>query len=172
MATVTTTYSSNTTITTSLHTTPLGSSATFISGHESAEVDNTSNQYIDAIVQGKVTVGTSPTANTFINVYVWGADTSLGTTALDSLDGTASDESITNSGVLNSAFRLAASVGVYATTSNVTYPIAPFSVAALFGGVMPKYWGLYIAHNTGVALNSTSSNHAFSYVGIKYAVTA
>lgn len=172
MSTVTLSYSSNTTITTNLHSTPLASNSTFVAGHESGEIDNTTNKYVDALVQGKVTVGTTPTANTYINVYVWGSDTSLATTNIDSLDGTSTDETLTNSGVLNSALRLGASVGVFATTSNVTYFIAPFSVAALFGGIMPKYWGLYIAHNTVAALNSTSSNHAFTYVGIKYDVSA
>ena len=45
-------------------------------------VDNTSNKYDDVLVQGKITVGTSPTASTLILVYVWGSDTSLATTAL------------------------------------------------------------------------------------------
>lgn len=171
MATVNIAYSSNTTITIGLATTPLASSSTFVGGRESNEIDNaTTNKYDDALVQGKVTVGTTPTANTAINVYVWGADTSLATTAIDVLDGTDSDESLTNTGVLGSALRLAASIGVYATTSNVTYNIAPFSVAALFGGNMPKFWGLFVAHNTGVALNSTAGNHAFSFNGITYTV--
>ena len=166
MATATINYSTNTSITIGLATTPLASSSTFVAGRESNEIDNTTNKYVDAIVQGKVTVGTSPTANTTICVYVWGADTSLATTALDVLDGTDSDETLTNTGVLN-ALRLGAVISVPATTSNVTYPVLPFSVAALFGQ-MPKYWGLYVSHNTGVALNSTAGNHSFSYNGIKF----
>lgn len=168
MATTTISYSSNTSITIGLATTPLASSSTFVAGRESNEIDNTTNKYLDALVQGKVTVGTTPTASTMICVYVWGADTSLATTAIDVLDGTDSDETLTNTGILNSALRLGAVMSVEATTSNVTYNCAPFSVAALFGGVMPKYWGLYVTHNTGVALNSTAGNHAFSYNGIKY----
>ena len=169
MATTTINYSSNTTITIGLATTPLASSATFVAGRESNEIDNTTNKYVDALVSGKVTVGTTPTANTTIAIYVWGAETSLATTALDVLDGTDSDETLTNTGVLN-ALKFAASISVPANTSNVTYPVLPFSVASLFGGNMPKYWGLYVAHNTGVALNSTAGNHAFEYVGIKYDV--
>jgi hypothetical protein len=49
----------------------------------------------------------------------------------------------------------------------VAYPIAPFSVAALFGR-MPRFWGLFISHNTGAALNSTAGNHVLQYVGIKF----
>ena len=170
MATVTISYSSNTTITIGLQTTPLASSSTFVAGRESNQIDNTTNKYVDAIVQGKVTVGTTPTANTQIIVYVWGADTSLATTALDVLDGTDSDETITSAGVRNGMLRLGATLDVDSNTSNRTYYVAPFSVAQLFGGNMPKFWGLWVTHNTGVALNSTAANHAFSFNGVKYDV--
>lgn len=167
MATITPNYSTNTTITIGLATTPLASSSTFLGGRESNEIDNTTNKYMDAIVSGKVTVGTTPTANTTIAVYVWGADTSLATTAIDTLDGTDSDETLTNTGILN-ALKLGTAIAVPAATSNVGYPVLPFSVAALFGGVLPKFWGLFVTHNTGVALNSTAGNHYFEYVGIKF----
>lgn len=168
MVTSTINYSSNTTITISPAST--ASSSTFVAGRESNEIDNTTNKYIDALVQGKVTVGTTPTANTTIAIYVWGADTSLATTALDVLDGTDSAETLTNTGILYSALKLGAVITVTATTSDVGYNFAPFSVAARFGGVLPKYWGLFVTHNTGVALNATGGNHVFSYNGIKYDV--
>ncbi len=168
MATMTVNYSANTTITCSVAS--LASSSTFVAGRESTQIDNTTNKFVDALVSGKVTVGTTPTANTQINIYVWGAETSLATTAIDTLDGTDSDETLTNTGVLFSALRLGATTSVSATTSNVGYDFAPFSVAALFGGVMPKFWGLFVAHNTAAALNSTAGNHVFEYVGVKYDV--
>ena len=168
MATTTINYSSNTTITCSVAST--ASSSTFVAGRESNQIDNTTNKYMDALVQGKVTVGTTPTANTQIAIYVWGADTSLATTAIDVLDGTDSAETLTNTGVLFSALKLGAVITVTDSTSNVGYNFAPFSVAALFGGVMPKFWGLYVAHNTGVNLNATGGNHAFSFNGVKYDV--
>ena len=77
---------------------------------------------------------------------------------------------LTNTGVLFSALKLGAVITVTDSTSNVGYNFAPFSVAALFGGVMPKFWGLYVAHNTGVNLNATGGNHAFSFNGVKYDV--
>lgn len=165
MATTTWNYSSNTAITMDLAS--LATSATWVAGRESNEVDNTVNKYIDALVQGFVSVGTSPTANTVIAVYVWGSDTSLATTALDTLDGVDSAETLTNTGVLN-ALRLGATIAVPATTSDVQYPVLPFSVAQLFGGVMPKFWGLFVAHNTGVNLRNTAVNtNSFKFVGIK-----
>jgi hypothetical protein len=168
MATATVNYSSNTSITCSVAST--ASSATFVAGRESNEIDNTTNKYVDALVRGKVTVGTTPTASTQIVVYVWGSDVSLATTAIDVLDGTDSTETLTNTGVLYSALRVLAVITNTATTSDIGYDIPPTSVASRFGGVMPKFWGLYVAHNTGVNLNATGGNHFFEYVGIKYDV--
>lgn len=169
MATTTQNDSSNTAITMDLS--GLASSSTFVAGRESSEIDNTTNKYVDARVRGSVSVGTTPTASTIIAVYVWGAETSLATTAIDVLDGTDSAETLTNAGIL-SALRLAQTVNVAATTSDLAYPVLPFSVAALFGGSMPKFWGLFVAHNTGVALRANAVNtNSFEYVGVKYDVT-
>jgi hypothetical protein len=34
---------------------------------------------------------------------------------------------------------------------------------------MPKFWGLFVAHNTGVNLRNNGVNtNSFSYAGIKY----
>lgn len=164
MATRTINYTGPTTITMDLSS--LGTSATFIAGAESGQIDNTTNKFIDAIVHGKVKVGTTPTANTFIVIHVWGAHTSLATTAIDVLDGTSSAETLTNTGVLGSALIAARSIAVLVNTSDITYDMAPFSVAQLFGGSMPMFWGLFVSHNTGVNLNATNSN-LFAYVGIK-----
>jgi hypothetical protein len=166
MATATVSYSSNTAITMDLAN--LGSSTTFVAGRESSQIDNTTNKYIDCIVSGSVSVGTNPTVNRVINVYVWGADTSLATAAIDVLDGTDSAETLTNTGVLAS-LRYGAGVSVTAATSDVAYPVLPFSVAALFGGVMPKFWGLFVAHDTVAALRNTAVNtNSFEFVGVKY----
>jgi hypothetical protein len=146
----------------------LASSATFVAGRESSQVDNTTNKYVDVLVSGSVSVGTTPTANTSILIYVYGAETSLATTAIDVLDGTDSAETLTNVGILN-ALRLGAAINVPAATTDVQYFVLPFSVAALFGGVVPKFWGLFVAHNTAVNLRSNAINtNSFEYVGIKY----
>ena len=55
------------------------------------------------------------------------------------------------------------------TTTDVQYFVLPFSVAALFGGVVPKFWGLFVSQNTGAALRTNAINtNSFEYVGIKY----
>ena len=43
-------------------------------------------------------------------------------------------------------------------------------MAALFGGVMPKFWGLYVAHNHTGALGASNSG-LFSFNGITYTNT-
>lgn len=158
------TYGTPTTITIDLSS--LASSSTFIAGRESTEIDNTTNKYDDAWVEGTVTVGTTPTADTSIVIFVWGANTSLATTAIDVLDGTDSAETLTNTGILG-ALKVGAIIVNRAATSNVVYNISPFSVASLFGGIMPRYWGLFAAHNTVAALNATNANK-FQYIGITY----
>ena len=166
MATATVNYSSNTSITCSVAST--ASSATFIAGRESDEIDNTTDKYLDAMVRGKVTVGTTPTANTQINIYVWGSDVSLATTAIDDLVGTDGTASLTNTGILFSALTRLATITVTATTSDTDYDFPPSSVCGALGlQVLPKFWGLYVAHNTGVNLNATGGNHFFEYVGTK-----
>jgi hypothetical protein len=168
MATATVNYASAAAIT--MDCANLASSATFVAGRESSQIDNTTNKYVDALVFGRVSVGTTPTANTSIMVYVYAGDVSLATTAVDVLDGTDSAETLTNIGQRD-ALRLGAVVNVPATTSDVAYEVQPFSVASLFGGVMPKFWGLFVTHNTGANLRNTAVNtDEFSYAGIKYDV--
>jgi hypothetical protein len=146
----------------------LASSATFVAGQESNQVDNTTDLYLDALVTMLITVGTTPTANTVIQPYVWGNHVSLATTALDVLDGTDSAETITNAGVLQSFLRPAPPAIITATTSNVGHNMY-FSVCEVLGvPVLPPFWGIYLSHNTGVALNSTAGNHVVKWIGVKY----
>lgn len=166
MATVAVAYTGPTTITFS--TASIATSATFVAGAESTQIDNTTNLFVDALVEGLETVGTTPTANTQIQVYVWGSHTSLATTARDVLDGTDSVETLTSAGIRDSFMKMAAVAVVDATTSDRGYPLGPFSVAALFGGTMPQFWGLFLTHNTGVNLNAIAGNHVWKYTGVKY----
>ena len=171
MATViTTTYSANTAITFDISS--LGTSATFVAGRESTQIDNTTNKYVDVIVDVKGITGhasTAPTIGQYIGLWVWGSDVSLATTAIDVLDGTDSAETLGHVSVLNS-LRLAAAPAVTVATSSLVYYIQPFSVAQLFGGIMPKFWGLYLAHNHANALAASQSG-LFQYSGITYTST-
>ena len=161
-------YTGPTVITIGPHATPLASSSSFTLGRCSAEIDNTSNLYQDVTIQGLITVGTTPTVNTQILCYVWGSYVSTVTTALDVIVGTDADKTITSAGVAAGFLKLAGVGTVDSTTSNRGYYLGCQSVAQLFGGNMPQFWGLFITHNTGVALNSTAGNHVWKYTGIKY----
>jgi hypothetical protein len=170
MATVlTTTYSSNTAITFDIS--GLGTSSTFVAGRESTQIDNTSTKYVDALVTVDGITGhasTAPTVGQMIVLYCWGADTSLGTTPIGALDGTDSAETITVE--LLQGLKFVAAPTVLATTAGLVYYIQPFSVAQLFGGVMPQFWGLYLAHNHTGAL-AASQTALFSFNGITYTNT-
>lgn len=166
MATATINYTASATITMTLAS--MASSATLVAGVESTVIDNTSNKFVDAIVGGKITVGTTPTINTQILVYVFAPIDSTPTYP-DVMDGTDSVETLTSLGVGRGFLKLAAVLDVDAVTSNVAYPFS-FSVAQLFGGVMPSRWSLFATQNTGAALHATGGNHVLKYEGIKYDV--
>lgn len=139
----------------------LATSSTRVAGRESTAVDNTSTLALDYLLSGKVTTGTSPTANRLIQVWVY-AQLEDTPTYPDVFDGTDSAETVTSENVRNSALKLAATM-VVDNTSNRTYWFGPVSVAALFGGTCPPRWGIWVVHDTAVNLNSTGSNHAFWY---------
>lgn len=160
------TYSSPVAITCDLAN--LATSATFVAGRECTEIDNSSNLYEDAVLQGNISVGTTPTAGTSIVLFGWGAQQSLATTPIDVLDGTDSAETLTNTGVLASLRPLAV-LTVLANTSDIAYPVVCRSVCAAMGWkVLPKFWGFFVAHNTAVNLRNTAVNtDSISYQGIK-----
>lgn len=164
---LTQTLSANTAITFDISS--LGTSSTFVAGRESTQVDNTSTNYIDAIVNVDTILGhasTAPTIGQQIQLYAWGADTSLATTAIDVLDGTDSAETLSHVSILNS-LKFVAAPTVTVATAGLAYFIPPFSVASLFGGNMPKFWGLYLAHNHTGAL-AASQSALFSFNGVTY----
>lgn len=144
----------------------LATSSTLLAGRESTEVDNTTTKYIDALLDGFITTGTTPTVDKSIRVYVWGSHTSLATTAKDVLDGLDSAETLSSSEQRNSMLVQAKVITVNAT-SDVKYDFGSISIADLFGQ-MPKYWGIFITHDTVAALNATAGNHEFKFTGIKF----
>lgn len=167
MASIKSEYGTSTALTNAIQS--LGSSSTWLAGYESDVIDNTSNKYLDYSLEGKITVGTSPSAGTEIRIYVVASFD--GTTWPDVFDGTTSAETITSAGVASGFLKLAAVILVDATTSDRTYPFSVGSVAALYGGMCPAKFSLFTTHNTGVNLNATGGNHVFNYRGA-YATSA
>lgn len=167
MATSTINYGSDTAIT--FDVSSLGTSSTFLAGRESTQIDNTTNKFIDAIVTCDGITGhasTAPTIGQQIQLYVWGSDVSLATTAIDVLDGTDSAETLAHDSV-RQGLHLVAAPTVTVATAGLKYYIMPFSVASFFDGVMPKFWGLFLSHNHTGALAASQSG-IWSYYGIKF----
>lgn len=146
----------------------LGSSTTLVAGQESTAVDNRTNKYLDYLLAGKVTTGTSPTASRLIEVWV--VALAEDSTYPDVFDGTDSAETVTSRDILLACGKLAAQMATD-NTSNRTYWFGPVSVSELFGGFCPKKFVVFVTHSTGVALNSTGSNHA-AYVTPVYETVA
>lgn len=163
MATQKIAYAASATITISPEN--VATSSTFVAGVESGVIDNTSNLYLDALLAGTWTAGTTPTINTSVYVYV-GAVRDDSPFYPDVFDGTSSAETLTSAGVGAGFLKLAGILYIDATTSNRVYDFGAVSVAQLFGGVMPLKWFVFITHNTGVNSNSTSGNHVWKYTGI------
>ena len=155
MATTSQNYSSWTALTISL------ASLADNAWRESTVVDNTSNLYDDALVGGKITTGTTPTANTTIEVYFYAlVDGTLYTGGASGTDAayTADGEEL--------LFPVCQIIQVDAT-SDQAYVFGPVSVRSAFGGAMPSKWGVVVKNDSAVALHATGGNHAISYMGIK-----
>lgn len=134
---------------TNLHS--IATSATWVAGWESGVVDNTTNKDLDILVSVKLTLGNAATAGQ-IRVYIVAAldDTP---TWPDVMDGTESVETWTTTTIRDAAAKLGAAIETRADPgTDDVYFIAPFSVAALFGGVCPSKFLVFITHSTGVNL--------------------
>ncbi len=141
----------------------LATSSTLLVGRQSTAIDNATDKYLDFLVGGKITTGTSPTANKQIEILAFG---SLNDTPLypDTLGAADAGVTLTNTG--NKLAVVIPLVTIPTTSSsNITYFFGPFSLAKLFGA-MPKKWGIFVTHNTGADLHATGSNHALYFVPV------
>lgn len=131
---------------------------------ESTEVDNSSTLADDVVIAGTITAGTTPTLGNTISIYVSGSD---GTTARPgNLTGT--DSTITPAGE-QTQFVLAAVIPVDATTGHV-YEFYIGSLAALFGGIVPKKWSLIVLNSSAVALNAAGNTNQIFQTPITFTV--
>lgn len=167
MANIKTEYAASGALTITL--TSLATSATLVAGQESTAVANTTTKYLDYLVAGKITTGTTPTAGV-IEIWAYGSveDTP---TYPDVFDGTDSAETVTSRDILTAGLAWVATL-VTDTTSDRTYWFGPVSLAGAFsrlygGGLfVPKNWGIFVTHNTVAALNVTAGNHAAWQTGV------
>lgn len=134
-----------------------------VAGRSSLAVDNRTNLDLDHIVTGKIKLGTSPTANRYIEIwaYIPIAIASGTPTYPDTLLGTDAAKTLTSLNVKFSALAPGPALITDASTGLVI-PIRGFSIASLFGD-MPPLWALFIINRSGAALDSTSGNHSLVY---------
>jgi hypothetical protein len=150
----------------------VATSAARTAGVESTVVSNISDLYSTVLISGKWTAGTSPTAGTRVDLWVYVPESDdLGSTVVypdpaGTIDGTSSAETITSENVRNAAL-WPVWTAIVDSTSNRGYSCRAFSLVSYLG-FMPTRWGLFLSHDTGVNSNSTAGNHAWSYIGVKY----
>jgi hypothetical protein len=165
MALIKTSYPATSSVALTLAIASLGSDTNLLGGRASTAVDNaTSTLDLDHLLSGVVTTGTSPTAGTQIEIWAYSSyKTASGTpTYPDSITGTDASKTMTSANVKFSALRQVASITIDATSSR-PYTFAPVSIASLFG-TLPKYWGIFVTHNTGVALSSTGQDFQYERI--------
>lgn len=144
----------------------LAASSTWVAGFASAAVDNTSNLYVDALLAGRFKAGTTPTAG---QIQVWvGAVLNDTPTYPDVFTGSAGAKTVTSQDIRNSIMNIGAGMITDTTTGRV-YEFAPFSVASLFGGIMPNIWWVWVTHSMVAALDSSAGGQCW-YTGVKYTV--
>lgn len=140
------------------------SSTTWIGGWESPTIDNTSNLYVDYLVSGKIALGNGVTGGQ-IRVYVVAMTDDAEWP--DTFDGTESTVTWTDATIRDGAARLGWAVSCRADPgTDDVYRIGPFSVAALFGGICPAKFALFVTHSTGV--NLAASGHEIHVKGAYY----
>lgn len=141
----------------------LATSSTLVAGRESNAVDNSTNKYLDYLVSGYVTTGTSPTSGKTIEVWVVAEqDDSV---YPDLFDGTDSNETVTSRDILVGVGRLLWSITIDGT-SDRSYFIPKTGVAQFFGGPCPRKFVFFVVHDTGVNLNATGGNQLIKVQGI------
>jgi hypothetical protein len=158
MATVALSYSSVQSPTvTNLHS--LASSPT--AGWQMAVVDNTTDLYLDALVQVVLDfANTAPANDACAYVFAYAA---LNTSYSNPASG--SQGAITLTSIATTAQNLKLLGVMPYNTADEVVESAVFSVAAAFGGVLPPKWGLVIINYSGAAL--AASGNVVTWRGVK-----
>lgn len=137
-------------------------------GRECTVIDNSSNLYLDAMlyIACKVASGTIGMDKS-IYVYLYGSEDGAN---FEEVMVTGTDAAITFNETGNN-LRLGGvlSFGT-STTGNMTQKMVIPSVAAVFGGVLPRKWGFVIKNATNIALSSTEGDHVHTYTGLYQSV--
>jgi hypothetical protein len=137
-------------------------------GRQSDAIDLATIDSIDVWLGGKITVGTTPTINTRIEVWVFPSydGTTYAGGAFGAADAAVTPPSTSFPAGFKSQGRLAAIFPVLATTTGVVFQWG-VALSELFNALPPKCV-VFVTHNTGVALNATGTNHELRYRALNY----
>lgn len=130
------------------------------SARQTTEIDNSSNLYLDALVQFQIKTGSGAGAGSFVEIRAY-ASADNGTTRTENAG--ASDAAITLTSPENTP--LVDIINTPAATT--TYKGNPASVAKAFGGVLPKKWGIIIVNRSASTLSATEGDHLKLWQGIQ-----
>lgn len=135
--------------------------ANLLAGRQSAVVNNTTDLAVDAILGGTIADTSTITANTVIELWLFGSWDN-GTTYSAGMGAGDANVSPATLGVKR-LMALALVIDLTDTTAR-TYTIGPISVAQAFGGTMPDHWGFYVVQNSGQTLGATT----LKYTPVQY----
>lgn len=166
MAVTKTTYSAETVMTvTGLQS--LANSAT--AGWSSGTIDNTSNLYLDALVQVMLDpANTAPANDATFYLFVWGGEDSdeMPTTGAASGSTVGTEGALTFPSIATTLQSLQSVVIPY-TAQDVAIKTQTFSVCSVLGlpfGCLPPYWGVALLNYSGAAL--AASGNAVKWRGV------
>lgn len=141
----------------------LAASSTHVTGWESAEVDNTTNLYLDYLISGKFTAESAGLSAGEIRVWIVPRlDDSTYPGGFDGTEGTETTPLDDANGTMAGA--VLGKVIQTDTTASQVYYCAPFSVASLFGGVCPAKFVVFVTQSTGTTLETTGNQ--VTYKGV------
>jgi len=128
---------------------------------ESTAIDNSTNLFLDALVQVKVNVTAgAPAGDKNCLIYAYG--TADGGT---SYSGAATGTDAAYGGVAGQLISNCKLLGIVnLDAASETFESDVFSIASAFGGVMPDHWGIIVMNQSGQAL-AAADNSAF-YQGV------
>lgn len=161
--------SSNLTVT-NLHS--LAASSSYIAGWGSATVDNTSALDVDHLVSAKFTITSSNNQAGEVRIYIIPLlDDSNYPSVSSGTVGTEGAVAFVDTEERDAAAVLARTLAVDASTGAVIFSAA-FSVASLFGGVLPKKYTVFVTGNAATSTNAqfAASGNQVTYKGVYYTV--
>ena len=141
----------------------IASSATWVAGWESGAIDNSTNLYLDYIINAVIQVESAGLSAGEIRMYL--VAELEDSTWPDVFDGTESTETITDTEIRDAICRLAA-ITTTDTTASRTYYLQCPSAAAVFGGTIPRKFVIFITQSTGAALETTGDPNQVYVKGV------